>query len=237
VAKIDDLLGRVSDPRLRADLRDAALELKRSQNFGIVFEQHIPELSALTGSPPRTGSTVRLRNGDSDRLYSIARIDGDMATLVTAGTGESSTARLTELSTVKRFGEPVFPSLAPLGSVDRDPSRSYHAVINGENFHALQVLVSLYESQVDCIYVDPPYNTGARDSTYNNRYVDTNDVWRHSKWLSFMEKRLKLGRRLLKPDGVMIVTIDEHEVHHLGMLLEKLFPDAYRQMVTIVINP
>ena len=75
---------------------------------------------------------------------------------------------------------------------------------------------------MDCIYIDPPYNTGARDWKYNNRYVDDSDVWRHSKWLSMMEKRLKLAARLLKPDGVLIVTIDEHEVHHLGMLLEGL---------------
>jgi DNA methylase len=95
----------------------------------------------------------------------------------------------------------------------------------------------MYEGQVDCIYIDSPYNTGARDWKYNNRYVDNKDAWKHSKWLSFMEKRLRLAKRLLKPDGVLIVTIDEHEVHHLGMLLEKLVPDAYRQMVSIVINP
>jgi adenine-specific DNA-methyltransferase len=90
---------------------------------------------------------------------------------------------------------------------------------------------------VDCIYIDPPYNTGARDWKYNNDYVDGNDSWRHSKWLAFMEKRLKLAKKLLKSDtGVLIVTIDEHEVHHLGMLLEREFPEAYRQLVTIVIN-
>ena len=77
----------------------------------------------------------------------------------------------------------------------------------------------LYKKKIDCVYIDPPYNTGARDWKYNNRYVDDNDVWRHSKWLSMMEKRLKLAARLLKPDGVLVVTIDEHEVHHLGMLL------------------
>src|SRR5919108_314554 len=75
-----------------------------------------------------------------------------------------------------------------------------HAVINGENFHALQLLIYLYEGQVDCIYIDPPYNTGARDWKYNNRYVDRKDVWRHSKWLAFMERRLKLAKELLNSD-------------------------------------
>src|SRR5205085_1133711 len=66
---------------------------------------------------------------------------------------------------------------------------------------------------------------------------DSTDAWRHSKWLAMMEKRLNLARRLLKPDGVLVATIDEHEVNHLGMLLERVFPDADRQMVTIVTNP
>jgi adenine-specific DNA-methyltransferase len=139
---------------------------------------------------------------------------------------------------VKRFGDPIFPALTSLGSIERGPAdKPYHAVINGENFHALQLFVYLYEGCVDCIYIDPPYNTGARDWKYSNRYVDNNDAWRHSKWLSFMEKRLRLARRLLKPDGVLIVTIDEHEVHHLGMLLEKMFADCNIQMVSTLINP
>jgi adenine-specific DNA-methyltransferase len=112
-------------------------------------------------------------------------------------------------------------------------------VINGENYHALQLMLHCWERQVDCIYIDPPYNTGARDWKYNNDYVDAADTWRHSKWLSMMEKRLRLARRLLKPDGVLIVTIDEHEVHHLGVLLEQkhLFGGYQRYMVTIVNAP
>jgi adenine-specific DNA-methyltransferase len=77
----------------------------------------------------------------------------------------------------------------------------------------------LYPARIDCIYVHPPYNTGARDWKYNNHYIDAADSWRHSKWLAFMRRRLLIARRLLKPDGVLIITIDEHEVHHLGMLL------------------
>ena len=86
------------------------------------------------------------------------------------------------------------------------------------------------------IYIDPPYNTGARDWKYNNDYVDKADAWRHSKWLSMIKRRLLLAKRLLKSDGVLVVTIDEHEVQHLGVLLEELLPEHARQMVTIVIN-
>ena len=90
----------------------------------------------------------------------------------------------------------------------------------------------------DSVFIDPPYNTGARDWKYNNDYVDGNDTYRHSKWLSMMEKRLKLAKRLLNPaDSVMIVTIDEKEYLHLGCLLEEIFPEARIQMVSSMINP
>lgn len=95
----------------------------------------------------------------------------------------------------------------------------------------------LYAGKVDCIYIDPPYNTGARDWKYNNNYVDDNDAYRHSKWLSFMKKRLILAKKLLNPDNsVLIVTIDEREYLHLGLLLEQLFPESNIRMVSSVIN-
>jgi len=91
---------------------------------------------------------------------------------------------------------------------------------------------------VDCIYIDPPYNTGARDWKYNNDYVDGNDSWRHSKWLAFMDRRIRLAKRLLRPENsVLIVTIDEKEYLRLGLLLEQIFPQCKIQMTTIVINP
>ncbi len=85
--------------------------------------------------------------------------------------------------------------------------------------------------------IDPPYNTGARDWKYNNDYVDSSDSYRHSKWLSMMEKRLKLAKKLLNPeDSVLICTIDEKEYLHLGCLIEELFPEAKMQMVTSMTN-
>ena len=95
----------------------------------------------------------------------------------------------------------------------------------------------LYGGKVDCIYIDPPYNTGARDWKYNNDYVDASNEYRHSKWLAMMERRLKLAKELLNPrDSVLIVTIDEHEYLHLGCLLEEIFRGANIQMITTVIN-
>jgi adenine-specific DNA-methyltransferase len=87
------------------------------------------------------------------------------------------------------------------------------------------------------IYIDPPYNTGAKDWKYNNDYVEGDDLYRHSKWLAMMERRLLLAKELLNPaDSVLIATIDEKEYLRLGMLLEQLFPDGTIQMISIVIN-
>ena len=139
-----------------------------------------------------------------------------------------------------RLGDPAFTTLRRIGSVAGpgcEDGTARHIAIEAENYLALNLLACVYAGQVDCIYIDPPYNSGATDWKYNNRFVDASDRYRHSKWLSMMQRRLKLAARLLKPDGVLIVTIDENEVHRLGVLLEQMFPAATHQMVTVVIVP
>lgn len=104
-----------------------------------------------------------------------------------------------------------------------DASKDENILIEGDNYHALSVLNYTHRGAFDAIYADPPYNTGATDWKYNNDYVDKNDAFRHSKWISFMEKRLKLARELLKNDGIICVTIDDYEVPRLLMLMEGIF--------------
>lgn len=132
----------------------------------------------------------------------------------------------------------IYPSLEFVDQVKHAPDKAlWHALIEADNYYALQLLAYLYPGMVDCIYIDPPYNTGARDWKYNNDYVDSADQYRHSKWLSMMKRRLLLAKKLLNPrDSVLIVTIDEKEYLHLGCLLEDLFPEARIQMVSSVIN-
>jgi adenine-specific DNA-methyltransferase len=134
---------------------------------------------------------------------------------------------------------PIYPSFQIMDEVKNAPDKAlWHALIEADNYYALQLLAYLYPGMVDCIYIDPPYNTGARDWKYNNDYVDSSDQYRHSKWLSMMKRRLLLAKKLLNPrDSVLIVTIDEKEYLHLGCLLEDLFPEARIQMVSILINP
>lgn len=103
-----------------------------------------------------------------------------------------------------------------------DPDKPVNLLIEGDNYHALSVLNYTHERKIDVIYIDPPYNTGAKDRKYNNNYVDENDPYRHSKWLSMMFARLRIARNLLKQDGVLIVTIDDHELFGLLGILENL---------------
>ena len=120
----------------------------------------------------------------------------------------------------------------------KDATLPWNFIIEGDNLQALYLLEKTHRSRVDCIYIDPPYNTGARDWKYNNNYVDSSDVYRHSKWLSMMKNRLLIARELLKPDdSVLICTIDEKEYLHLGCLLEELFPECRQQMISINIHP
>ncbi len=241
MAYLDDLVSQVPDLALRGRLQEAVTDLRKNRKFGLVFEEHVPETTAVFGLPVQVGALVQRRQDtQGSGLFRIASLldDGNSALLVSQDDGHQETSHVADLLTVKRFGEPMYAALKPLDRLRRGPDRRpYHAVINAENFHALQLFTYLYRGGADCIYIDPPYNTGATDWKYNNRFVDANDAWRHSKWLAMMNRRLRLARRLLKPDGVLIVTIDANEVHHLGLLLEQLFPDAQRQVVAICMNP
>jgi adenine-specific DNA-methyltransferase len=139
---------------------------------------------------------------------------------------------------VAEFNDRIYPGLVETGRVERGGDKPFHTVINAENYHALEMLTYTHRHSIDTIYIDPPYNSGAKDWKYNNNYVEVDDDYRHSKWLAFIERRLKVARELLNPEeSVLIVTIDEKEVHRLALLLEQTFPEAAVQMISTVINP
>ena len=212
--------------------------MAKQKKFGLVFEDHIPECTPLYAMPIKRNSQVALKTGEVNDVYRVTKIKGAQAECIHETNHESVTLPLNELVVVARFGDPIYPCLKLMDSVCNAPdSDLWHTLIEADNYHALQLLEYLYAGKVDCIYIDPPYNTGAKDWKYNNDYVDGNDSYRHSKWLSMMQKRLKIAKKLLNPqDSVLIVTIDEKEYLHLGCLLEDLFPRARIQMVSIVIQ-
>jgi len=239
MSKFHDLLARVVDESVRNALKAEYEQATKHKKFGLVFEEHLPECTPLWGVKIRRGMAVARKDGDFNDILNVQRIKDGIATCWHASKNAPEDIALDDLIPIVRFGDPIYPILTPMDTVENAPGdKLWHALIQADNYHALQLLEYLYGGKVDCIYIDPPYNTGARDWKYNNDYVDANDAYRHSKWLSMMQKRLRIAKKLLNPrDSVLIVTIDEKEYLHLGMLLEEMFPEARMQMVSSVINP
>ena len=130
----------------------------------------------------------------------------------------------------ENFAPKQFPVLKEVKSkeIKTDKNKSVNLLIEGDNYHSLAVLNFTHQNGVDVIYIDPPYNTGKQDFKYNDKFVDEDDDFRHSKWLSFMEKRLKLAKSLLKKDGVIFISIDDNEYAQLKMLCDEIFDEHNR---------
>ena len=252
MSRLTDLIARAKakDPALGDELDREFKALASRRAFGLNFERHRPESVELPGRDVRRGDKVHVlpprgstSKGDQ-RLWRVLRLEGAgkarvaHLSLIDAAEPETSEVPIADLVVVAEFRDYIYPGLVSTGKVTQGGDKPFHTVINGENFHALEALTYTHRGKIDAIYIDPPYNTGARDWKYNNDYVEAEDLYRHSKWLAFMERRLLIARELLNPTkSVLIVTIDEKEYLRLGILLEQLFLDARIQMVSSVINP
>lgn len=235
MARLEDKVAEIKDPELRRAIAEEVKTLKAQKKFGLVFEQHQPEVVRVYRVPVRAGLTVAKKASALTETYRVSRVRDGMAELVKDADDSRESALVDTLTVVRRMGQAIHPALVPVDQVQNgDPSQPHHILIEADNYHALQLLDYLYAGKVDCIYIDPPYNTGARDWKYNNDYVDGNDDWRHSKWLAMMSRRLLLAKRLLScKNGVLIVTIDDYELSHLDCLLEELFVGWSRYIVAI----
>lgn len=252
LSRLNDLLRqlRMENAGLADDLQREFDALADRRSFGLNFERHVPEAVELPGRRVRKGDKVRVlparggaRTAADDRLWQVVGVTTEngvrRASLTSRDDAEEvAFVALADLVVVAEFRDPIYPGLISTGTVERGGDKPFHTVINAENFHALQTLLFTHRGRVDCIYIDPPYNTGAKDWKYNNDYVEADDLYRHSKWLAFIERRLYLAKDLLNPeDSVLIVAIDEKEYLRLGLLLEQVFPGVKIQMVTTVTKP
>ena len=250
MSRLTDLIREAKklDAKLGDALEDEVRHLQQRRAFGLNFERHTPEAVDLYGRPVRLGDKVRMLppRGQATpvdkRLWIVTggeSVDGlKHAHLRDPKTDDVATYPVDDLVVVAEHTDVIYPGLVSTGKVERGGSSPFHTVINGENLHVLKALLYTHAGRIDCIYIDPPYNTGAKDWKYNNDYVEKDDLYRHSKWLAFMERRLKVAKTLLSPqDSVLIITIDEKEYLRLGLLLEQVFPSTNIQMVTSVISP
>ncbi|MBO2698995.1 DNA methyltransferase [Shewanella algae] len=252
MSRLTDLIAqaKAKDPQMGADLEREFRALSSRRSFGLNFERHRPENVELPQRPVRKGDKVRVLppRGDTSqgdqRLWVVKQFemqDGKkVAHLVEryAAKPETKQVEVADLVVIAEFRDKIYPGLVSTGKVEKGGDEPFHSVINGENYHVLKALTFTHRGKIDAIYIDPPYNTGAKDWKYNNDYVESEDLYRHSKWLAFMERRLKIAKELLNPaNSVLIVTIDEKEYLRLGLLLEQVFPESRIQMVSSVINP
>ena len=252
MSRLTDLIAqaRAADPKFGQLLEREFRVLSARRSFGLSFERNRPENVELPGRPVRKGDKVRVlpprgsTARGSQRLWKVLGLKGEadarFARLELFGTAEpcNTCVALENLVVVAEFRDYVYPGLISTGKVQRSNDKPVHTVINGENFHTLEALTFTHRGRIDAIYIDPPYNSGARDWKYNNNYVEKDDLYRHSKWLTMMERRLKIAAELLNPENsVLIVAIDDKEFARLALLLEQTFPDARQEMITTVINP
>lgn len=242
MANINETIANVEklDPELARQIR----KYVRDHAYGLVFEHNLPESVRLYTKKAAVGDTVNIRpaRGEKEKAenkipWNVKEIINGQATIENGQ--DSKKVAVEDLVPIVSYRDVIYPGLKEVDRVERGgKDEPYQVVINAENYHALEMLTYCYAGKVDCIYIDPPYNSRDKDWKYNNDYVDSNDKYRHSKWLAFMERRLKLAKMLLNPkNSVLIVTIDEKEYARLGLLLEQMFPEERIQMVTSCINP
>ncbi|HZK61083.1 MAG TPA: DNA methyltransferase, partial [Anaerovoracaceae bacterium] len=229
--------------KLNPELARQIQKYVKEHSYGLVFEHNLPEAVRLHKKVPAVGDIVNIlpprgedENNENTVPWVVKSIDNSVASL--EHDGETKNVSIEDVVTLVSYRDVIYPGLKEIDRIEGgNPEDPYHMVINAENYHALEALVYAYAGKVDCIYIDPPYNSGAKDWKYNNNYVAAEDQYRHSKWLAFMERRLKLAKQLLNPqDSALIVTIDEKEYLRLGMLLEQMFPESRIQMISSIIS-
>lgn len=218
LAKLNQYTGTSSNSLTDAELAYLRQQLTAKKKYGLIWEDkpEAVEQQLLTGLPVLTELPERLV------LNNAPASTGANAQLSLAFAPENGLPHNPGLKS-GAIGEaaPAASSIAP----DFSPGNTItnHTLIEGDNLHALTVLNYTHAGAVDVIYIDPPYNTGNKDFKYNDSFVDREDAYRHSKWLSFMAKRLRLAKTLLRDTGVIFISIDDNEQAQLKLLCDEVF--------------
>ena len=200
MANINEVIANVD--KLDHELARQIRKYVRDHNYGLVFEHNLPEAVRLYTKTVAVDDTVNIRpergkeeTNENKVAWNVKAVKEGMATIEN-GEDEREVA-VEDLVPIVSYHDVIYPGLREVDRVERgNKDDPYQVVINAENYHALEMLTYCYAGKVDCIYIDPPYNSGAKDWKYNNDYVDDNDQYKHSKWLAFMERRLKLAKRV-----------------------------------------
>ena len=155
MAELHELIAKIENPELRAQIQEAANKLFKQKKFGLVFEDHLPECTPLYDIPVRKGAKVSLKSGKVNETYTVLKIENGRALCLPRDKSDAVDFDVNELVTTAELGDPIYPSLQMLDEVCNAPdSDLWHTLIEADNYHALQLLEYLYAGKVDCIYIE-----------------------------------------------------------------------------------
>lgn len=163
--------------------------------------------------------TLKEQHSDDESLIAINQIEKE---LLSKRYGLVWEEHEEAVDVMMRDNIPVFTEVKER-EICMAPGEDYNFLLEGDNLHSLHLLEKTHRGKVDVIYIDPPYNTGSRDFKYNDSFVDKQDGYRHSKWISFMDKRLRIAKELLSARGVIFISIDDNEEATLKLLCDEIF--------------
>ncbi len=164
--------------------------------------------------------TLKGQHGDDESLMAIHQIEKELTAKKYGLVWEEHEE---QVDIKMQTHIPVFTEDNEKEIAGNPESDEYHFLLEGDNLHSLKLLEKTHKGKIDVIYIDPPYNTRNKDFKYDDNYVEKDDGFKHSKWLSFMSKRLSIARKLLKASGVIFISIDDYEYAELQILCEEIF--------------
>ena len=234
-----------TNPKQAKQLQKEIENLNMQNSYGLVFERKEYEEFDVYEKEIEVGDYVKKIDGSKNDVYTVTykndgKIniekdnDGEIETLINIPEEDCVSVICSNddnyeysLSQVKEF----------IGDSKDNKDNIIHKVLNAENIIGMKALKEEYEGKIDCIFIDPPYNTGETAWKYKDNYNDPKNAYKHSSWLDFMERRLILAKTLLNPENsVLILTIDENEFSNIDLLLKQTFPTSKVQMVTSVVT-
>lgn len=164
--------------------------------------------------------TLKEQHNDDDSLIAINQIEKELTSKKYGLVWEEHEE---EVDVKMQTHIPVFTEIEEKEIIGNPDSEQFNFLLEGDNLHSLKLLEKTHKGKIDVIYIDPPYNTGNQDFTYQDKYVGTEDAFRHSMWLSFMSERLSIARNLLSKKGVIFISIDNNEFAQLKLLCDSIF--------------
>ena len=165
---------------------------------------------------------LKKKHSDDDSLIAINRIEKELTSKKYGLIWEEHQEQVDEKLETHI---PVFSEAPEYELTEDEYNESFNFLLEGDNLYSLKLLEKTHKNKVDVIYIDPPYNTGNRDFIYNDEFVGKEDSFRHSTWLSFLSKRLRIAYKLLAPDGLIFVSIDDNEQAQLKLLMDEIFSE------------